>query len=141
MNKIKLLIVGLVIINVILFTVVYLNRDREAGTAPTPQPNSVQYLNVVSTSPAFNLLSEISSGTPIVINFDMELDPSAVVIQTHPIVETSILVTGYNLTIKPKTYWPTDQEIEVKLLITRGINGSQMMNPYKFVIKSPKPTF
>lgn len=141
MSKIKLLIVGLIILNIILFTVVYLNRGGEVRPSPTSEPTVVKGLSVVSTAPALNLLSEVSSGTPIIVNFDTELDPSTIVIQTSPIIETSISVSSNTLTIKPTAYWLTDQEIKITILAAQGVNGELMKNPYEFVIKSPKPTF
>ena len=140
MNKVKLLVACLIFINILLFIVVYLNRGDKDVISPTPEPTFSKGLTVVSTYPLLDSMLQVSSGTPIVIGFDSSLDPSSIVIQTNPFVETNISVSGETVIIKSKTYWPTDQEIKITLT-ARGVSGTQMNNPYEFVIKSPQPTF
>ena len=100
MNKIKFLIAGLVIINILLFVVIYLNKEEmlkpQNQITPTPQHN----LMVISTDPPLDQLMEISLVTSIKVSFSQGLDPTSVVIQTNPILETNILVSENVLNIK-----------------------------------------
>mgnify|MGYP001598210599 CR=1 FL=1 len=139
MNKIKFLISGLVIINILLFVVIYLNKEEmlkpQNQITPTPQHN----LMVISTDPPLDQLMEISLVTSIKVSFSQGLDPTSVVIQTNPILETNILVSENILNIKPKPVWPIGQTIEINIVQARGVDGSSLLTPYKLSINSPIP--
>lgn len=151
---ILLMATALIIVSVI-FLLIFLINDRQNRNTITPSPTPVQIptvvpsatpgeneLIVVSTLPAENLDTPFLPIQKITLQFNDEIAPEDLIIETSPSTEVDIIRGSNNnqVFIIPSTLWAIGRTDITILQSTSSLSEKRLLRPYNYSIITALPT-